>query len=682
MCRGIGGLRFALLVVPANDKLHGMRERRYILYGVILLATLDVGTPTRAAAITSAACISDRGFEEPALAASFRAYDYNPTGTPWTFTGGAGVSRSPNSFTRNSAPEGNQVGFLQNESGPTSICRDLSGLIAENVYHLTFLYGGRAGQPNQVGCTFCQGANPFALRINGDTLATFTVIPNETYASATVQFTASGGPTRLCFDSLSLGLRELTTFFDDVKIDECSDTKLFIVSSQGEQSPGDTANQVFRYAIGGPDDDPVVETAIRHPSLSNPCGLAVGLADELFVFNRGQGLAGQGTISRFVDSAALHPFNGSIVSPFFSGPERGMFRDRELFVAQRFADVIRFAFAANGEASFNGFISEGLSAGATRGVAFSPGGNELFVSQCCGTDRIHRYLIDENGTAVANGTIEGGGLDSPHGLVFSPWGELFVGNERSDTIARFVFDGSGNAFGNGVIDGNGANRPLSLAFSPWGELFAANAGAATVSRWRFDGQRDAIDNGTFATRTLNCDLAFVAGDLEPVLTPTPTSTGASSATPTATVAITVSTSTPTPTEEPPPPTETPTETAGITPGTPTPSPTGPTATATFTRSATPTRTTTATRTATHTFTITPTGTITPPTATPTGMERCIGDCDGSGSVAVNELVTCVNIALGKAELSTCPACACNGGLVNVSCLITGVNALLRGCPLN
>jgi hypothetical protein len=59
---------------------------------------------------------------------------------------------------------------------------------------------------------------------------------------------------------------------------------------------------------------------------------------------------------------------------------------------------------------------------------------------------------------------------------------------------------------------------------------------------------------------------------------------------------------------------------------------------------------------------------------------CIGDCDGNGSVAVSELVTCVNIALDRTDLSICPACACNGELVNVSCLITGVNALLRGCP--
>lgn len=651
----------------------------------LALLLLSAVAPTRASAITSAACISDRGFEEPALPAGFRAFDYNPEGTVWSYTGGAGVSRAPNALSPTRPPEGNQSAFLQNEAGPTSICRQLDGLVADTTYHLTFWYGGRAGQPNTVGCSFCQGANPFAVRINGNTIATFEAgdIPIESYASTTLEITPDGGQTELCFVSLSTGLRERTTFFDDVKIEECSATKLFIVSSQGEQSPGDVSNQVFRYAIGGPTDEPVLETAIRHPNLSNPCGVAVGPDDELFVFNLLQHMPGQGSVSRFTDPAELHPFNGSISSAFFSGPEHGAFRERELFIAQRFADnVIRFIIAGNGTATFNGFITEGLSNNAARGVAFSPDGGELFVSECCSFNRIYRYLIDSSGTATTNGFIDAASLDSPQGMAFSPWGELFVGNDGNSTIARFVFDGSGNARANGVISGNGAFLPRSLAFSPWGELFAANAGALTVSRWRFDNQREAIANGTFATRTLSCDLAFVAGERDPAATPTPTATEAPP-TPTDTP---TRTDTPTQTDTPTA-TETPTATIGITPGTPTPSPTGPTVTPTFTRTATPTRTDTptrtetATRTPTSTATITPTGTITPPTATPTGQIACVADCDNSGTVAVNEIITCVNIQLERIDLSVCPACACDGEVVNISCLITGVNALLGGCPL-
>jgi hypothetical protein len=33
---------------------------------------------------------------------------------------------------------------------------------------------------------------------------------------------------------------------------------------------------------------------------------------------------------------------------------------------------------------------------------------------------------------------------------------------------------------------------------------------------------------------------------------------------------------------------------------------------------------------------------------------CVADCDGSGSVTVNELITMLNIALGNDEVSACP----------------------------
>jgi len=70
------------------------------------------------------------------------------------------------------------------------------------------------------------------------------------------------------------------------------------------------------------------------------------------------------------------------------------------------------------------------------------------------------------------------------------------------------------------------------------------------------------------------------------------------------------------------------------------------------------------------------------TATATVTARvCVGDCDGSKSVGVNELISGVRIALGALPLSTCPAFDCAGtGEVEVRCLIAAVNAALRGCP--
>jgi hypothetical protein len=67
-------------------------------------------------------------------------------------------------------------------------------------------------------------------------------------------------------------------------------------------------------------------------------------------------------------------------------------------------------------------------------------------------------------------------------------------------------------------------------------------------------------------------------------------------------------------------------------------------------------------------------------AVPTTTPACVGDCDGDGSVAINELVTGVSIALGNQVLSACPAFDADGdGSVAINELITAVNNALAGC---
>jgi hypothetical protein len=150
----------------------------------------------------------------------------------------------------------------------------------------------------------------------------------------------------------------------------------------------------------------------------------------------------------------------------------------------------------------------------------------------------------------------------------------------------------------------------------------------------------------------------------PTVTRTPTRTQTPSRTPTATV------------------TPTATNTA---PATPSPTDT-PTAPPTDTPSATATSTETPTCTATPTPTETPTHTPTPsatsaPTATPSATASCAGDCDASGEVTVDEVLTLVNIALGNTPVSSCIAGDRNqDGTVTVDEILAAVNAVLSGCP--
>ena len=59
---------------------------------------------------------------------------------------------------------------------------------------------------------------------------------------------------------------------------------------------------------------------------------------------------------------------------------------------------------------------------------------------------------------------------------------------------------------------------------------------------------------------------------------------------------------------------------------------------------------------------------------------CTGDCDGGGSVTINEIIRCVRIALEQDPLSNCLACdGNNDGMVTIPDLIGGVCNLLEGC---
>jgi hypothetical protein len=63
-----------------------------------------------------------------------------------------------------------------------------------------------------------------------------------------------------------------------------------------------------------------------------------------------------------------------------------------------------------------------------------------------------------------------------------------------------------------------------------------------------------------------------------------------------------------------------------------------------------------------------------------GDVACVGDCNDDGIVAVNEIITGVNIALGSAAIDVCPAFDRNGDeRVDISELIAGVANLLYGC---
>jgi hypothetical protein len=66
--------------------------------------------------------------------------------------------------------------------------------------------------------------------------------------------------------------------------------------------------------------------------------------------------------------------------------------------------------------------------------------------------------------------------------------------------------------------------------------------------------------------------------------------------------------------------------------------------------------------------------------TPALAQGCAGDCDGDGEVGIEELITLVNVALERADISVCRAGDVNAdGAISIDEIIAGVNGALDNC---
>ena len=76
---------------------------------------------------------------------------------------------------------------------------------------------------------------------------------------------------------------------------------------------------------------------------------------------------------------------------------------------------------------------------------------------------------------------------------------------------------------------------------------------------------------------------------------------------------------------------------------------------------------------------TPTQTPSPTPTPPITPMLCIGACSGDGQVTIDGLLTLVNIALDRAQLSACPHGIPSGALVNIVVILQAVSNALHGC---
>jgi uncharacterized repeat protein (TIGR01451 family) len=151
--------------------------------------------------------LQDPGFETPSLGSGSAAYLYDPTSSPWTWVGQAGVSGNGSGFTSGNpnAPQGSQVAFLQN-TGSFSQALTLTA----GSYVVTFDAAQRA--------TYQSSSQTFQVRVDGVSEGSFTPA-GITYVTLTTSvFTLAAGVHTIAFVGQNPSGGDNTAFIDQVSL--------------------------------------------------------------------------------------------------------------------------------------------------------------------------------------------------------------------------------------------------------------------------------------------------------------------------------------------------------------------------------------------------------------------------------------------------------------------------------
>jgi hypothetical protein len=174
------------------------------------IATTDLSLPNWGTWIanfqisSNALVIPDSGFEQDVVGAGH--FQYDPTGSPWTFTGASGISGNNSGFTSGNppAPQGVQVAFLQRTG---SFSQSVAGWAAGS-YVLTFEAAQRAN--------YQASHQNFNVLIDGTVVGTFTPSGTSYQSYTTSAFTVTAGAHTIAFQGLDSAGGDNTAFIDAV----------------------------------------------------------------------------------------------------------------------------------------------------------------------------------------------------------------------------------------------------------------------------------------------------------------------------------------------------------------------------------------------------------------------------------------------------------------------------------
>jgi hypothetical protein len=149
--------------------------------------------------------LNDADFELPALPAN--AFQYRPTGSPWSFTGSSGISRNNSAFTAGNpgAPQGNQVLLLQQLGSASQ-----NATFAAGSYSISLSAARRGNQ---------SGTQTFEVLIDGNVVGTFNNVTATSYNRfTTANFNVTDGTHLITLRGTNLNGGDNTVFIDQLTV--------------------------------------------------------------------------------------------------------------------------------------------------------------------------------------------------------------------------------------------------------------------------------------------------------------------------------------------------------------------------------------------------------------------------------------------------------------------------------
>jgi hypothetical protein len=151
--------------------------------------------------------VLDGGFETPALPSN--SYQVAPANTPWHFTGAAGISTNGSGITsgNNAAPQGTQIGFVQNGGSMT-----YTTYLDANTYSLSFYAAQRVNSQSQ------SQTEEIEVLLDGAQIGLLTPSSTTYYLYDSNNFTVTAGAHSIEFLGINPSTGTTTALIDGVTL--------------------------------------------------------------------------------------------------------------------------------------------------------------------------------------------------------------------------------------------------------------------------------------------------------------------------------------------------------------------------------------------------------------------------------------------------------------------------------